>query len=67
MLKARDSALRGVRKKPLRCQVSTLALMDNLERVSVRIKHIRGVVSRIVSTRARGEILSLAPAEVAAL
>ena len=40
---------RTVSKKPLlRCQTPTLALMDNLERVSVRIKHVRGVVSRIV-------------------
>jgi len=46
-------------KKLLRpCQSPALALMDDLERVSVRIKHISGVVSRIVfDARPRREIV----------
>ncbi len=35
-------------KGPVRCQAPALALMDNLERVAVRIKYIRRVVSGIV-------------------
>src|ERR1700683_2136799 len=31
-----------------RCQVPSLAFMDDLERIPVRVKYIRGVVSRIV-------------------
>jgi hypothetical protein len=37
--------------------------MDDLERIPVRVKNIYGIVSRIVFSRARGETLSLAPAE----
>jgi hypothetical protein len=41
--------------------------MDDLERIPVRVKYIGGVISRIVFHSRRGEILSLAPADIAAL
>jgi hypothetical protein len=33
---------------PWRCEVRSLAFMDDLERIPVRVKYIGGIVSRIV-------------------